>query len=85
MACPGYKYVPNCTAGVQKSQAKVRPNVDGRSSVQNPLHVTLLAPRILRWLTELWNTSAPMLHINLYAQKSASVLLHVYGYKMRAK
>ena len=39
----------------------VVPNICG-SSVWNFLHVTILAPRILRWLLDFWKICAPMLH-----------------------
>jgi len=35
------------------------PNISG-FSVGNLLHVTLLAPRILRWLLDFWKICAPM-------------------------
>ena len=37
----------------------VVPNICG-SSVWNLLHVTLLAPRILKWLLEFWSCCAPL-------------------------
>jgi len=36
----------------------VMPNVCG-FSIQNVCHVTLLAPRILRWLLDVWKICAP--------------------------
>ena len=41
----------------------VAPNVCG-SSVRKLLHVTLLMPRILRWLLDFWKISTPLLYTN---------------------
>lgn len=64
--------------GVRKSRASGRPrdkilyggpDVCG-SPVWTLLHVTLLAPRILRWLPEFWKICAPLIYTNSHTKKN---------------
>ena len=91
MDCTGYKYMPDCTAGVHKSQAKnqtkCRRRRQRRVGRQYRTRFTSHFWRLGFWGG--WQSFGIflriMLYIHLYAQKSDSVLLHMYGYKMRAK
>ena len=50
-------HIPGARAAVATKLCMMAPNVCG-SSVRNLLHVTLLTPRILRWLLDFWKICA---------------------------
>ena len=51
---------PGIQVAVATKFSTVAPIICGFSAL-NSLHVTLLAPRILRWLLEFWKICAPLL------------------------